>query len=85
MGKKITQLSQMRGLISRRIKRYDTPCTDCGTMENRTRHHLKDLKGNKTGVIKILCRPCHDKAEKKYREEGSIIGEPLTITPCSKG
>lgn len=58
--------------LNRRYKRYDDPCARCGTMWNRTRHHLKNLKGRKTGKVIILCRECHEQAEAEYRALGII-------------
>lgn len=61
---------QLVGLVNRRYKRYDDPCAKCGTMWDRTRHHLKNKEGKKTGRIVILCRKCHDEAEAEYRRLG---------------
>ncbi len=50
----------------------DRPCIECGTFENLSRHHLKDSNGKKTGVVSILCRPCHDLAEEEYDKKGIL-------------
>lgn len=67
MAKIIRYPLQLLGLINSRHKRYDDPCNRCGTMENRTRHHKKNKYGKRTGEIEILCRPCHDIADKEHQ------------------
>ena len=62
------------------FEKYNTACTECGTLENLTRHHLKNMKGKKTGVITILCRSCHDDAEEHYRLIGVVKPHKVTIT-----
>lgn len=62
--------------IGRKHNKYgvalNKPCSNCGTWERLTRHHVKDMEGIKTGEIVILCRPCHDEVEIQYRREGRI-------------
>jgi len=73
----------------RKHKNYNDPCHECGTFENLSRHHLKNRDGKRTGVITILCRPCHDLAEIEYQKqgiEGSLVfdelGEIHTFIDC---
>ena len=47
-------------------------CKRCGIQDNLTKHHLKNSYGSKTGEIEILCRKCHDIAEKEYIDQGII-------------
>lgn len=57
---------------------------ECGTIEDLTKHHLKNRKGKKTGAIKILCRRCHDDAEEEYRLHGITQPHKVSITPNEK-
>ena len=57
---------------SRVYEMFGRPCEECDIAEGLTRHHLKDFLGRKTGEIKILCRSCHDEAEKEYIMFGII-------------
>ena len=59
-------------------------CVECSTRKNLTIHHLKKQNGRKTGKVKILCRKCHDEAEKKYDELGIINNGSLKITTNEK-
>ena len=70
--------------LSKIFEKFNQPCVECGTIEDLTRHHLKDMTGRKTGVITILCRSCHDNAEKKYRSLGIIQTNKLSLTPNEK-
>lgn len=56
-------------------RKYAIQCAECKTIENLTRHHLKNNDGKKTGKIKILCRKCHNRAENTYQSIG-ITGSP---------
>jgi len=56
-------------------------CAYCSRTNNLTRHHLKDIKGNKTGQTQILCRKCHDQAEREYERLGIVKGKlPIKLT-----
>jgi len=68
-------------------KVYETegkPCAVCNTTEKLTRHHLKDLAGNRTGEIQILCSGCHDNVENYYRKLGIVKTTPIVITHNEK-
>ena len=56
-------------------------CSHCSTTENLTRHHLKSKNGKKTGKTQILCRKCHDFAEREYEKLGIVErAVPLKLT-----
>lgn len=55
---------------SKVLQKHHKPCNRCGTLNNLTEHHLKDKSGYRTGEIEILCRSCHNIAEKEYKEQG---------------
>lgn len=56
-------------------------CSCCSATENLTRHHLKNIKGNKTGMTQILCRKCHNQAEREYERLGIIKNQvPVKLT-----
>lgn len=47
-------------------------CANCSITENLTRHHIKSKNGKKTGKTQILCRKCHNKAEREYEKLGIV-------------
>lgn len=36
-------------------------CTECGTTENLTRHHVNGKHNGEPNSTVLLCRPCHDR------------------------
>ena len=71
-------------ITSKIFERTNQPCAVCGTIEDLTRHHLKNLAGRKTGIISILCRRCHDNAERYYEKLGITASNKIQITPNEK-
>lgn len=69
---------------SRIFEKTGLACTECGAIKNLSRHHLKNMRGKKTGVIKILCRRCHDDAEEEYRLLGIVQKQKTPITRNEK-
>lgn len=53
-------------------------CVNCSNKEDLTLHHIKYPNGKKTGQTQILCRHCHDKAEREYERLG-IVKRPELI------
>ncbi len=50
-------------------------CERCGVDTRTTKitkHHLKDMNGERTGETQRLCRPCHDIAEEEYITLGIV-------------
>ena len=55
-------------------KKIWVECEECGSKDNLSIHHVKNIYGIKTGEIQSLCRPCHDLIELEYEKNG-IFGK----------
>lgn len=51
-------------------------CPNCNQLRYMSRHHVKNIKGEKTGEIQRMCRDCHDEIEEEYRLYGVIKSSP---------
>ncbi len=59
--------------VSSKAKYFENKlCANCSITENLTRHHIKSKNGKKTGKTQILCRKCHNKAEREYEKLGIV-------------